>query len=160
MGTARQPRTACPSSATIRSRMARHAARSAWVAGQEDQAGPVVARRGQRDAEPGALAREERVRHLDEDARPVARVHLAAAGAAVQEVLEHREGLAHDRVGLSPLDVHHEADAAGVVLVGRIVEALRRGQPRVVVADIDIPTSMVVRHVSLSTPRLRRGPER
>ena len=100
-------------------------------AGQEHEAGPVAALRGQGDAEPGALALEEPVRHLDQDAGAVARVHLAATGAAVQEVLQHREGLAHDRVGLAALDVHHEADPAGVVLVGRVVEALRRGQSRV-----------------------------
>ena len=126
------------------------------VAGQEDQAGPVVTRCGQREAEPAALALEELVRHLDEDAGSVARVHLAAAGAAVQEVLQHGEGLAHDRVGLSALDVHHEADPAGVVLVRRIVQALRRGEPRV----RHRRHATIVRHGSLSTPRRRRGPER
>jgi len=115
-----------------------------------------VTRRGQREAESAALALEELVRHLDEDAGSVARVHLAAAGAAVQEVLEHGEGLAHDRVRLSPLDVHHEADPAGVVLVRRIVQALRRGKPRARHRRY----AMIVRHGLLSPPHVRRGPER
>ena len=62
------------------------------------------------------------------DAGAVPGVDLAAAGAAVQQVLEHGERLAHDGVRLSALDVDDEADAAGVVLVGGIVEALRRRQ--------------------------------
>ena len=70
--------------------MARHAAAWRRIARQEDQAGPVVTGGGQGDAEPAALAREEGVRHLDEDARAVPGVDLAAAGSAVQEVLEHR----------------------------------------------------------------------
>jgi hypothetical protein len=126
------------------------------VAGQEDQAGPVVTGGGQGKAEPTALALEEPVRHLDEDAGSVAGVRLAAAGPAMQEVLQHREGLAHDRVGLAALDVHHEADPARVVLVRRIVQALRGGKPRA----RHRRHAIVVRHGSLSTPRPRRGPER
>src|SRR6266571_5153090 len=56
------------------------------------------------------------------------RVDFAAAGPAVQQVLQHGERLADDRVRRSALDVHHEADTAGVVLVSGIVETLRGGQ--------------------------------
>ena len=101
----------------------------ARVAGQEDEAGPVVTGGGQGEAEPAALAREEGVRHLDEDARAVPGVDLAAAGAAVEEILEHLESLVHDGVGLSALHVHDEADTARVVLVGGIIEALGRRHP-------------------------------
>jgi hypothetical protein len=62
--------------------------------------------------------------HLDEDARAVAGIDLAAAGAPVQEVLEYLQRLAHDGVRAAALDVHHEANAAGVVLVGGVVESL------------------------------------
>ena len=101
--------------------------------------------------------------HLDEDARPVPGVDLAAAGAAVQEVLEDGEGLAHDGVGLSPLDVHDEADAAGVVLVSGIVEALRRWHPGGVV-DIAVPFSderpapSAAGRVKREQPDLKREP--
>ena len=94
------------------------------VARQEDEPGAVLAGRRQGDAEPGALAAQEPVRHLEQDAGAVAGVRLAAAGAAVQEVDQDLERLAHDRVRAPPLDVHDEADAAGVVLVARVVETL------------------------------------
>src|SRR6185436_18731628 len=61
---------------------------------------------------------------LDRDPRAVAGVRLAAARPAVQEVDQDLDGLVHDRVRLSALDVHDEADAAGVVLVRGIVQAL------------------------------------
>ena len=62
---------------------------------------------------------------LDQDARAVAGVVLAAAGAAVVEVDQGREAVADELVRLPPLEVDDEADAAGVVLVLRVVEALR-----------------------------------
>ncbi len=99
------------------------------IAGKEDQPGPVVPGRGKGEAQAPRLALEEGVRHLDEDAGAVAGVDLAAAGPAVEQVLQHGEGLAHDGVRLPPLHVHDEAHAARVVLVPWIVQALRRRQP-------------------------------
>jgi hypothetical protein len=104
--------------------------RLAGRAGQEDEARAVVPGGREGDARARALAAEEGMRHLDEDARAVAGVDLAAARPPVQQVLEHLQGLAHDGVGSAPLDVHDEADAAGVVLVGGVVESLGRGQTR------------------------------
>src|SRR3989304_2362118 len=69
---------------------------------QEDEPRAVVPGRGEAPAERGALAGEESVRHLDQDAGAVSRVGLTAAGAAVEEVLEHLESLADDGVGLPP----------------------------------------------------------
>src|SRR5204863_8331582 len=40
------------------------------------------------------------------------------------EVVQHLERVAHDLVGAPPLDVHDEADATGVPLVRRVVQAL------------------------------------
>jgi hypothetical protein len=94
------------------------------VARQEYHAGAVMAGFGQRDAELAALATEEGVRHLDQDAGAVAGVLLATAGAAMHEVAQHGQRLRHDLVRAAALHVHHEADAAGVVLGGRIIEAL------------------------------------
>src|SRR5262249_30721613 len=78
---------------------------------QEDEAGSVMVRGREGDAERRALASEEGVRHLDQDARAVPRIDLAAAGPAVQEVLQHLQSLADDGVGLSPLHVDDEPDA-------------------------------------------------
>ena len=67
---------------------------------------------------------EKRVRHLHEDAGAVAGVLLAAAGAAVLQVEQDLERLADDVVRLAVLQVDDEADAAGIVLVARIVQTL------------------------------------
>jgi hypothetical protein len=42
----------------------------------------------------------------------------------MHEVAQNRQRLRHDLVRAAALHVHHEADAAGVVLVGRIIETL------------------------------------
>ena len=64
---------------------------------------------------------------LDEDAGPVAGVLLGAHRPAVLEVAEHLERLLHDVVRGPSLQVDHEAEAAGVLLVLGIVEALPGG---------------------------------
>ena len=50
----------------------------------------------------------------------------------MRQVVEHLQSLLHDIVRALALDVDHEADAAGVVLVRGIVEALRFGDAAVV----------------------------
>jgi hypothetical protein len=67
------------------------------------------------------------VGHLEEHAGAVARVDLAATGAAVIEVLQDLDRLLEDAVRFVPLDVDHEPDAAGVVLELRVVETLLLG---------------------------------
>src|SRR5213594_3503824 len=94
------------------------------IARQEHAADPVVLRAGQGDAEAAAVLAEEFVGDLQENAGAVAGVRLAATGAAVQEVDQHEEALADDRVGLAALDVDHEADAARVVPERRVGQAL------------------------------------
>jgi hypothetical protein len=70
------------------------------------------------------------VRHLQQHAGAVAGVGLGAGGAAVVEVAEDLQRLLQDLVRLAALHVHHEADAAGVVLKPRIVEPLLAGPGR------------------------------
>ena len=89
-----------------------------------DKPGAVLGGRRQRDAQARARLAEELVGHLEEDAGAVAGVRLAPTGAAVQEVDQHLERLAHDGVRLPALDVDDEADAACVVFVPGIVETL------------------------------------
>ena len=97
----------------------------ARVARQEHEARAVRPRRRQRERHDLA---QERVRHLDEDAGAVARVGLAAARAAVLEIDQDAQRLAHDVVRAVSLHVDDEADAAGVVLGARIVQTLTRGR--------------------------------
>jgi len=54
---------------------------------------------------------------------------VGARRTTVAQVVEDREPLLDDIVGAAALDVRDEADAARVVLVGRIVEALLPRQP-------------------------------
>jgi hypothetical protein len=64
------------------------------------------------------------VRDLHQQAGAVTRVHLAPAGAAVIEIAQHLQGLLDDLVGGASLDMDDEADAAGVMLETRVIEAL------------------------------------
>ncbi|AJX01694.1 hypothetical protein BM45_3124 [Burkholderia mallei] len=92
---------------------------------QEDHPDPIFAGRRQRHVLPGHLLAVERVRNLDQDARAVAHQRIGADRAAVIEVLEDLQALLDDFVALLALDVSDEADAAGVVLVLRVVQTLR-----------------------------------
>ena len=56
----------------------------------------------------------------------------APDGAAVGQIAQDLQPLLDDRVAFLALDVRNEADAAGVVLVGRIVKTLALGQTGIV----------------------------
>jgi len=98
------------------------------IAREVDQAGAVLALRGQVQA--GGLLGDlgkKLVGQLQENARAVTGVDLGAAGAAMVEVLQHLQTLLEDLVGAATFHVHHETNAAGVVLKPGIVEALLGG---------------------------------
>ena len=95
---------------------------------QEHVARGIVALRGQFDPSLRRDGREEFVRHLDEDAGTVAGERIGAGGAAMREVFEQLEPLPHDLVALPAVHVDDKPHAAGVVLVGGVVEALLRGK--------------------------------
>ena len=61
---------------------------------------------------------------LDQDARAVAGVVLAAAGAAVVQVEQRRQAVADQLMRFPPLQVDDEAHAAAIVFVARVVETL------------------------------------
>ena len=90
---------------------------------QEDEPGAVVAGRRQREAERRGHLAQKRVRHLHEDAGAVAGRRLAAARAAMQQVDQDAQPLLDNGVRAAALDVDDEADAAGIVLVRRVVQA-------------------------------------
>jgi hypothetical protein len=64
------------------------------------------------------------MRNLQQHARAVAGARIASAGAAMRQVVEHLDALAHNVVRARALDVDDEPDAARIVLVLRRVEAL------------------------------------
>ncbi len=103
------------------------------MVGEEDHADAVFAGRRQRDAGFAGDELEEIVRRLDENARAIAGVGLAAASAAMVEIQENLKCLADDRVRLLAFDIDDEADPAGFVFEAWIVQALlwrRTGQCR------------------------------
>ena len=93
--------------------------------GQKAHGHAVGAGLGQLDAQLAALADKEDVRNLDEDAGAVAGLRVAAGGAAMGEVDEHLKALADDLVAFFAADVRDQSHAAGIVLIARMIEALR-----------------------------------
>jgi hypothetical protein len=65
------------------------------------------------------------MRYLQENPGSVARLGIRAGGPAVLEVGERREGAPDRLVASDAVEAGDERDAAGVVLVHRVVEALR-----------------------------------
>ncbi len=100
----------------------------AGIARQEDQPAAIFARGGKRKAIAFGHALQKAVWNLQQDAGTVTRVDFAAAGAAMIQIAQYLDGLLQDAMRFAPLDVHDEADPAGIVLVGRVVKALFRRQ--------------------------------
>ncbi len=94
------------------------------VAGQEDHADAVIVRGREGDFFLAADLLEEGVGDLHEDARAVAGVGFAAAGAAMVEIDEDGDGVADDLVGFLALDVDDKADPAGLMFKLRVVKTL------------------------------------
>ena len=98
------------------------AVRLAFLGRQEEEARGVEARRRERRARDPP---EEFVGKLQEHARAVAGLQVAAHGASVLQVDQDAHRVLHDPVGLSAPEVGDEAHAAGVVFVAGVVEAER-----------------------------------
>jgi len=85
--------------------------------GQKNHAHAVFARGRQVHTLLGHLLAVQRVGDLDQDARAVAHELVRAHGAAMVEVFQNLERLGHEPMALLALDMRHEADATGIVLV-------------------------------------------
>ena len=68
------------------------------------------------------------MRNLNQHARAVAGLGIAAASSAVLEVGEHLDSLFHDGVALLAANAGDKTEAAGIMLVGRVVQTLGRRQ--------------------------------
>ncbi len=66
---------------------------------------------------------------LGEDAGTVAGFGVGIQGPAVGQLADAPDGPIQDRMGFASLDIRDEPDAAGIVLVGGMIEALGRGKP-------------------------------
>ena len=70
---------------------------------------------------------EELVRYLDHDSGTVAGVRLGSCRTSVFEVHQGRDGLVDDVATASSMHVDNKGNAAGVVLVLRVIEPYRAG---------------------------------
>ena len=95
------------------------------IAGQEDVAYRIEAGLRQGEAEPRRFLQEELVGDLHQHARAVAGTRVGAHGAAVLQVEQDVDAVLDDAVGLAALDVGDEADAAGILFMGRVEQAER-----------------------------------
>ena len=88
-----------------------------FVFGQEHQSSAVAPflRYG------NSLQENEFMRYLDQDAGAVARFPVSSFGPAVAHVLEHRQGVVHQLMGLVAPDVDDHTDSAGIMFRCRIV---------------------------------------
>ena len=101
------------------------------VSRHEELADRVMAGRGQGEAQLLAFRREEIVGDLGQHAAAVAEGRIGADRAAMVEIDQDLKALLEDGVRLAVLHVGHKADAAGIVLLRRVVEAVRAGGQRV-----------------------------
>ena len=71
-----------------------------------------------------ALAQEELVWNLEENAGSVSGFGVAAAGSAVRQVEQDLDSFGYDVVTFMASNIRDESDAAGVVLLRRMVQTL------------------------------------
>jgi hypothetical protein len=96
----------------------------------EDMADGIFAGLRQDDALQRHFLAEEAVGNLHENARAIAHQGIGADGAAMRQVFEDEQAVLDDLVRLLALHMRDEADAAGIVLVARIIKALFFRQDR------------------------------
>src|SRR5208337_4904281 len=95
--------------------------------GQENEAGAIFVPGGQAEAELQALTGEKFMGNLDQHAGAIAGFRIAAASPAVGQIDEDLDAFGDDIVGPLAVNIHDEADAAGVVLQAGVVQPGRRG---------------------------------
>ena len=97
------------------------------VLGEEEHADTVFPLVAQADVQLVGHLGEELVADLQHDAHAVAGLALGILTSAVLQTLHDAQGIADRLMALAALDVHHSADAAGIVLELRVIQAKRRG---------------------------------
>ena len=94
------------------------------LARQEHHADAIVPGRGQLDALFGHFLAEKGIGNLDQDARAIGGLGVCADRTTVGQVAQYGQSLFDDVVAFFALDMGDESDAAGVVFVGCVVQAL------------------------------------
>ena len=97
---------------------------SGWIAREEAHGHGIAADRGQRLPVLAGPIVQQGVRYLDHGASAIAHQRVGPDGAAMIQILQDFQALGDDIMRFSAFDVHHEADAARVVLVLGIIKSL------------------------------------
>ena len=100
--------------------------------GQENNAHTVLPKGGQGDAFQSHLFSVECIWNLNQNARPVSHQLVCTHRAAVVQVLQNLQGLAHDGVALLTLDVGDKAHTTSIVLLVGLVQTLCFGFEQIV----------------------------
>ena len=96
-----------------------------FVPWQEQHADGVLALRRQLESDHPA---KEPIRDLQQQPGPVSGARISADRTTMMKTLEYGQAMPNDRVTLLTLDMRDKPDAAGVVLVRRVVQAVSRRQ--------------------------------
>src|SRR6185369_376537 len=64
------------------------------------------------------------MRDLDQNAGPIPRIRLGTARATMRQIRQHRDGVPDDLVRLFALYIDDKPDAARIVVILRVVQAL------------------------------------
>ena len=126
--------------------------RVVMVQRQEGEARGVRSGLGQLEVRVGGHRGEELVGYLGQDPRAVTGVPLGSGGAAVSQVFENGQRLAHQLMAPAPLQIGHQAHAAGVVLECGVVEAAGSGWAAPVRWNHGRPLRLEAGGVALSGP--------
>mgnify|MGYP007010507106 CR=1 FL=1 len=95
-----------------------------FVAVGKNHTHPVLPFRREVKSQDLALPLEEFVRNLGKDAGAVATLPVCPLAAPVLQVLQNFQGIIHDAVGPLSFDICHKSDAAGIMLIPRVIETL------------------------------------
>ncbi len=107
-------------------RLAPGAARG--VLRHENLANGVFAGRGQLESEALRFSGKKFMRDLNENARPVAGERIGADGASMLQMEQDFQRILHNLMTFHALDVRDQAEATGIVFVGRMIKPLRFGE--------------------------------
>ena len=100
------------------------------IRGQKDATSRIVAGFGQINSLLPRNGVEEFVRHGHQHAGTITGLKIAAAATSMIQIHADFQSTLDDLVGRNPFHIHQKANSTVVMLSARIVQALRRWQPR------------------------------
>ena len=103
--------------------------------GHEHHAYAVGARAGEFETRVFGYRGEQGMRQLEEQSRAITRFRVAAAGPAMDKILQNLDALKHHGMGLFPVDIGYKAKSTRVVLVERDIHSLGRYAAHVRLSD-------------------------